>query len=566
MSGFLHDRRLRTKFLMLVGVFVIALAGTIGVASVLASERMLTDRTQALRAVVDVAYGVAQTLQDDVVAGKLTRDQAQARFRDFVHRIRYGDSNDYLFAIGFDGTQLASAVPANEGKNTWDQQSNGGRYIVRELVAAGRSGNGVVDYAYPRASGGDPVGKRSFIRVFAPWDVVIATGAYTDDLSGAVRSDVTKLVVVALIAMLVACGLAWILVRDVTGSMRTLRQRLQSLATGDHDSAVLQTERRDEIGEMAQALEVVRDAAASASLLRQQQDTSKQQSETERTAALLRLADNMQDTVGGVVDTLTQQAAGVQKAAGILSHSAGTARTQVDAVAERASESSANVQAVASGAEELAASINEIGQRVADSARVAREARGQVEATNSMVAELSTAAGKIGEVVALIQGIAGQTNLLALNATIEAARAGDAGKGFAVVASEVKMLAAQTGRATEDIRAQIERIQSATGHAVTAVAGIASTVAEIDSISTTIAAAVEEQGAATREIAVSVARAAEATGAAAQSVIGLRAVSEEVHDTSETMLGSARSLSDSAASLRQEVNRFVSEVRGRRAV
>src|SRR5580658_3093858 len=235
MSGFLRDRRLRTKFLMLVGVFLIALAGTIGVASVLANERMLTDRTQELRAVVDVAYGVAQTLQDDVAAGKLTRDQAQARFRDFVHHIRYGDSNDYLFAIGFDGTQLASAVPANEGKNTWDQQSNGGRYIVRELVAAGRSGTGVVDYAYPRASGGDPVGKRSFIRTFAPWDVVIATGTYTDDLAGAVRSDVTSLVVVALIAMLVACGLAWILARDVTGSMHTLSQRLQSLATRDHD-------------------------------------------------------------------------------------------------------------------------------------------------------------------------------------------------------------------------------------------------------------------------------------------------------------------------------------------
>jgi methyl-accepting chemotaxis protein len=562
MKGFLRDRRLRTKILMLAGVFLMALAGTTGVASVFANQRMLAEQTQELRSVVDLALGIAQTLQDDVTAGKLTRDQAQARFRDFVHRIRFGDNDDTLFAIGFDGTQFANVVPAVEGKNNWNQQSNGGRYIVRELVDAGRSGNGIVDYAAARASGGDPVDKRSFVMVFAPWDVVIAAAA---DLAGGVRGDVTDLVWVTLLAMVVASGLAWILARDLTRSMHTLRQRLRSLASGDHTSAVGQTDRRDEIGEMAQALEVVRDAAAAASRSRLEQDASKQQSDTERTAVLLRLADNMQDTVGGVVDTLTQQAAGVHKAAGILSHSAGTARTQVDAVAERASESSANVQAVAAGAEELSASINEIGQRVADSARVASEARGQVEATNSMVYELSGAAGKIGEVVALIHGIAGQTNLLALNATIEAARAGDAGKGFAVVASEVKMLAAQTGRATEEIRAQIERIQMATGRAVTAVAGMASTVADMDSISTSIAAAVEEQGAATREIAASVARAAQATGEAAESVIGLRAVSEEVHDTAETMLGSARSLSDSAASLRQEVNRFVSEVRGRRA-
>jgi len=195
---------------------------------------------------------------------------------------------------------------------------------------------------------------------------------------------------------------------------------------------------------------------------------------------------------------------------------------------------------------------------------VAREVRGQVDATNTLVADLSAAAGKIGEVVALIQGIAGQTNLLALNATIEAARAGDAGRGFAVVASEVKTLAAQTGRATEDIRAQIARIQSATGHAVTAVGGIASTVTEMDSISATIAAAVEEQGAATREIATSVNRAAQATGAAAESVDGLRSGVGEVHATSEAMLGSAHSMSASATTLREEVARFVAEVRGRR--
>ena len=565
MSNFLRDRRLRTKFLMLIGVFLVALAGTIGVASFLASQRMMTDRTQELRAVVDVAYGAAAALQDDVAAGKLTRDQAEARFRDFVHHARYGANNDFIFALRFDGTSVASPLASSEGVNTWNQQSDGGRYVIREIIAAGQSGSGTLDYTYPRVSGGERVGKRSFVKGFAPWDMVIATGAYTDDVASDVRGHLEVLLSVALFAMLVASGLAWVLVRDITGSMQTVGQRLQSLAAGDHDSPVRQTERRDEIGEMAQSLEVVRDGAASASRLRVEQDAMKQQNETERSAVLLRLADNMQETVGGVVEALTGQAAGVQKAAGSLALSAGTARTQVDAVAELAGVSSANVQTVASGAEELSASINEISRRVADSARVAREARGQVEATNTMVAELSAAAGKIGEVVALIQGIAGQTNLLALNATIEAARAGDAGKGFAVVASEVKMLAAQTGRATEDIRTQIERIQSATGQAVTAVAGIAATVAEMDSISATIAAAVEEQGAATREIAASVGRAAQATGAAAESVVGLRAVSEEVHGTSEVMLGSARSLSESATSLREEVTRFVSQVRGRRA-
>jgi methyl-accepting chemotaxis protein len=565
MPGFLRDRRLRTKFLMLIGVFLVALTGTIGMASYLASERMMTDRTLELQAVVDVGYGLAESLQKDVQAGNLTVEEAHTRFRAFVHNTRYGPNGDFLFAISFDGVGFANPRAEAEGVNTWNQQSRDGRYTVREIIAAGRAGSGTVDYAYPRLNGGDPVGKRSFVRAFAPWEVVIATGTYTDDLARDVRGHVMVLLMVALCAIVVASILAWVLARDITDSMRTLRQRLQSLATGDHASPVGQTERRDEIGEMARALEVVRAGADAAIRLRGEQDALKQQNEKASAEVLLRLADSIQNTVGGVVEDLTDQAAGVQKAAGTLSRSAGTARTQVDAVAELTSESSANVQAVSAGAEELSASINEISQRVSDSARVAREARHQVEATNAMVAELSAAAGKIGEVVALIQGIAGQTNLLALNATIEAARAGDAGKGFAVVASEVKTLAAQTGRATEDIRGQIERIQSATGQAVSAVAGIASTVAEMDSISATIAAAVEEQGAATREIAGNVARAAQATEAAAESVVGLRSVSEDVHGTSEAMLKSAQSLSDSAASLRGEVTRFVSEVRGRRA-
>ncbi|WP_029010948.1 methyl-accepting chemotaxis protein, partial [Azospirillum halopraeferens] len=220
-----------------------------------------------------------------------------------------------------------------------------------------------------------------------------------------------------------------------------------------------------------------------------------------------------------------------------------------------------NVQTVAAASEELGSSITEISRRVSESARISRDAQGAAERTNTTVEGLATAAQRIGDVVSLIQNIAGQTNLLALNATIEAARAGEAGKGFAVVASEVKALANQTARATEDIAAQIAEIQAQTGGAVTAIRDIGKTISDVNEIAGTIAAAVEEQAAATQEIGRNVQQAACGTQEVSDNITGVSTAAREAGTAAAEVLSAANRLSQEAGTLRTEVDGFIARVR-----
>jgi methyl-accepting chemotaxis protein len=230
-------------------------------------------------------------------------------------------------------------------------------------------------------------------------------------------------------------------------------------------------------------------------------------------------------------------------------------------VAAASEEASTNVQAVASATEELSSSITEISRQVQESARVANEAVGQARVTTERVSELSRAATRIGDVVELINTIAGQTNLLALNATIEAARAGEAGRGFAVVASEVKALAEQTAKATGEIGQQIASIQTATEHSVGAIKDISGTIEKLSEISSTIAAAVEEQGAATQEISRNVQQAAEGTHQVSANITDVQRGANETGSASSQVLAAAQSLSGDSNRLKLEVGNFLDTVR-----
>ena len=216
---------------------------------------------------------------------------------------------------------------------------------------------------------------------------------------------------------------------------------------------------------------------------------------------------------------------------------------------------------MASATEQLASSVSEIGRQVHESAKIAAEAVAQATETNERVGNLSSAASRIGDVVELINTIAGQTNLLALNATIEAARAGDAGRGFAVVASEVKALAEQTAKATGEISQQISGIQAATDQSVEDIRAIGGTIARISEIASTIASAVEEQGAATQEISRNVQQAAQGTGQVSSNVVDVQRGASETGSASAQVLSAAQSLSQDSNRLKAEVGRFLSTVR-----
>ena len=276
---------------------------------------------------------------------------------------------------------------------------------------------------------------------------------------------------------------------------------------------------------------------------------------------LIGLGDQLDRSVTQLLASVGNEAAALESSATRLSTVSEQATSRAVAVSTAADQATANINTVAAAAEQLTGAITEISSQVAKSSNIARDAVQQAETTGATMRQLTLAAGKIGEVIKLINDIASQTNLLALNATIEAARAGEAGKGFAVVASEVKSLATQTGRATEEIRAQIAEMQSVTKKAVDAISSIDRTIREIDQISAAIAAAVEEQGAATGEISRNVQQAAIGTADVAANISNVTEGTTETGATAKDILKRSAQLGSHASALKRHVSEFLVQIK-----
>jgi methyl-accepting chemotaxis protein len=353
---------------------------------------------------------------------------------------------------------------------------------------------------------------------------------------------------------------AFAMIRSAVRPLDGMGIAMTALAGGDTGVEVPALNRRDEIGRMAQALQVFKETA-----IHEREHAAAREREqaaiAARAAEVDRVCRSFDEKMNGVLEVVRGAVTDVQSTAGNMSSTAAETSRQSTAVAAASDQASANVQTVASAAEELSASVQEISRQVAQSSMIAGKAVAEAEQTNIRVQGLVEAAQKIGEVVNLINDIAEQTNLLALNATIEAARAGEAGKGFAVVANEVKSLANQTARATEEIGAQIGAIQASTGEAVGAIGGIGATISQINEIASAIAAAVEQQGAATREIARNVQEAAAGTAQVSTNITGVTQAATETGNAAEQMLDSAQSLAYETERLRSEIATFLTDVR-----
>jgi methyl-accepting chemotaxis protein len=365
----------------------------------------------------------------------------------------------------------------------------------------------------------------------------------------------------ALLALVLGCLLAWLIGASVSGPIRSMTDRMQSLAAGELDEPIPGGESRDEIGRMARAVEVFRDNALAVRRMEREAAAQREAAEADRVRMMTELAGRFEQGMQGVISGVGGRADDMGRSAGDLAKVAERGRGLAEAVASRAEQASANVQTVASATQELAASIREISTQVQRSVAVSSRATQETQRTSELVNGLSSAADRIGTIIQLIQAIASQTNLLALNATIEAARAGDAGKGFAIVASEVKNLASQTAQATEQIASQIATIQSATGETVSAISQFDATVREIAEISNAIASAVEQQGAATGEIARNVDEAATGTAAVTREITDVRAVAGETDAGAEAALAVAAALQEQAVSLRSNVADFLKTIR-----
>ena len=368
----------------------------------------------------------------------------------------------------------------------------------------------------------------------------------------------TAIAVLALLAVL--GGVTVMLRRRVIAPLSTLTGVVSELAAGKHEVVIPAIDRSDEIGTMAKSLQVFKEALVAKEAADKAAGVEAN-AKIKRGQRVDRITGDFETVIGGIVEIVSAASSALENSADTLTATAARSEELTSVVAAASEEASSNVQSVASATEEMASSVNEISRQVQDSARIAGEAVSQAQGTNDRVAELAKAAARIGDVVELINQIAGQTNLLALNATIEAARAGEAGRGFAVVASEVKALAEQTSKATDEISQQVQGIQSATQESVGAIREIGNTIGRMSEIASAIAAAVEEQGAATQEIARNVQRAAQGTQQVSSNITDVQRGASRTGSESSQVLSAARSLSSESNRLKLEVSKFLSAVR-----
>jgi methyl-accepting chemotaxis protein len=384
----------------------------------------------------------------------------------------------------------------------------------------------------------------------------------SDDLTVEANSSINTVMIVAGVGLLFSLIAAmWIVISGLSRPIAELKGVMEAFARNDLKADVPSTKRRDEIGEMARTVEVFKTNGLAVERMKAEQLVTEQRTAEQRKADMIKLANDFESAVGEIIETVSSASTELEASARTLTSTAERSQERTTMVAAASEEASTNVQSVASATEEMASSVNEISRQVQTSSHIAKEAVVQARKTNDRVGELAQAASRIGDVVELINTIAGQTNLLALNATIEAARAGEAGRGFAVVASEVKALAEQTAKATGEISQQISGIQAATQDSVSAIKEIGDTIGKMSEIASTIAAAVEEQGAATQEISRNVQQAALGTQQVSSNITDVQRGASETGSASSQVLSASQTLSRDSNRLKVEVGKFLNTVR-----
>jgi methyl-accepting chemotaxis protein len=396
-------------------------------------------------------------------------------------------------------------------------------------------------------------------RVFA--DHLQENKMFGDTIQRAAEEGILTFQILLALSLLISLAIIWFVGRKISAPLRRIAGLTTDIAKGQTNLSVPGQDRKDELGNLARSVEVFRKNLIETEELRNEQERAKQQAEIEKRKMMNRLADDFEAAVRDVVTSVARSAEEMSQFSKTLNSTADQTSHRAGTVATASEQAAANVSTVATATEELSASISEITRQVSDSSRTAAAAVDEARNTNKVVSSMALAAQKIGDVVQLISEIANQTNLLALNATIEAARAGEAGKGFAVVASEVKSLASQTAKATEEITTQISSMQSVAGDAVKAINGISGTIEKINSISSSIAAAVEQQSAATGEISRNVQEAAVGTKEVSSNIGAVTVAAGETGQIAGNVLQAAALLQDESRRLKNEVDDFISKVR-----
>ena len=383
-----------------------------------------------------------------------------------------------------------------------------------------------------------------------------------EDVLGTILLTEIEVAVVSVASFLLGVAIAVVIGRGISRPVTQLTGVMGRLAEHDLEVDVPGTARKDELGQMAEAVLFFKQKMVENDAMAAEQRAEQVRREA-RTKRLDELTAAFEGSVHGMLQTVSSATTELDAAAQSMSGIAENTMSRSVTVSGASDEASANVQTVASATEELAASIVEINGQVSRAKEIAKDAADRAQETDRTVKSLETATQEVGDILNLIRDIADQTNLLALNATIEAARAGDAGKGFAVVASEVKTLAQQTAKATVDITDKISLIQEESSRAADAIRHISQTVVHLDEISAVVAIAIamEEQSSATQEIGRSVQDAAQGTQGVADNIVALKTGAQETSSAALQVRAASDDVTHQSESLRAQISRFLSDVK-----
>ncbi len=529
-------------------------------ASKLSYDQLFDDRVHALQNIIDISVNTARSLQKDEKSGAITHDQAIKLYRDRITAMSYDGGSGYIYGFSMDGgTVIHPSYPI--GSNQLETYVNG-RQIIKELrdgVAKNRVFRLTYEFNKPNTT--TILTKTVLATKIEDWDLFIGTGVYIDDINLSYNQTLSYMGVLFGGITLLVAAICLVIGRSISKPMAVMIQATRGLAAGDVSVALPVWTRKDEIGELGRALGVFKENLIRSEQLRHEAEQSKAEAEAIRRRTMQQLADSFEAEVQGIVREVSTAAHDAEGAAETMAHQADFSMNRAETVASGTQQVSNNTQTVAAAAEEMSVSIQEIARQTVVAQSIMKRALDVTGRATELVGTLDDGAQEIGKVVELINAIAQQTNLLALNATIEAARAGDAGKGFAVVASEVKSLAAQTGRATEEISSKITAIQGSVGTTVNAIAEIQNVVSEVSEVASSIASAVEQQSATTADIVRNIQEAARSTDLVSSNIQEVKQASAQTGTAANQVLSIARDLGKRSATLTNSVADLVERLR-----